>query len=124
MAAFALLVAALFYLSSYYQQRSMDMLQWENTLLQREVGRGDVQIEQRLHSLGIHWDKYSIELSPNSSLRIWHFVGLRELKVINGTNTWTNITGNLHVVVLKDGDWQISGDGQLGHVKFIMAAPA
>ena len=27
-------------------------------------------------------------------------------------------------MVLKDGDWQISGDGQLGHVKFIMAAPS
>ena len=124
MAAFALLVAALFYLSSYYQQRSMDMLEWENRLLQRQVGRGDVQIEQRLHSLGVHWDNYSVELSPNSSLRIWHFVGLRELKVTNGTNAWTSIAGNLHVVVLEDGDWQISGDGQLGHVTFIMAAPA
>ena len=38
MAAFALLMAALFYLSNYYQQRSMDMLEWENRLLQHKSG--------------------------------------------------------------------------------------
>ena len=60
MVAFAVLMGAFSYLSNYiYQQRSVDLLQWENSLLQRQIGQGELAIEQRLRSLGLNWDNYS-----------------------------------------------------------------
>ena len=67
MAALAL-VAVMFYLSNHFQQRSMSILEGENSLLQRQIGKGEVRIQQRLHSLGLAWDNYSLELAADALL--------------------------------------------------------
>jgi len=121
MLGFVVLMAAIGYLSNHFQQRSIELLEWENSLLQRRIRQGEGSIERRLRSLCLDWDSYSIELTPDSSRSIWHFVGLRELRSVSGTSVWTRIDGNLHVEVLEDGDWQGRGDGQLGHVQFTVA---
>ena len=64
---------AISYLSIHFQNRSMDMLEWENRLLERQVGQRELQIERRLRSLGFDWDNYSKELPPDSSRRYLAF---------------------------------------------------
>ncbi len=114
---------AIFFLSNHFQQRSLDIVQQQNLLLERQIGLGERQIEQRLRSLGFDWDNYRVELPPEGSRTIWHFVGLRESKSADVANGWTRIDGDLKVEVLRNGDWQVHGDKQLDRVQFTVPAP-
>ncbi|MDD1721849.1 MAG: protein kinase [Euryarchaeota archaeon] len=80
------------------------------------------QIVERLHAAHLRWATARIDLVPDTSEAIWHFVGLRRMAESGGRNAAIPIQGAFHLVPDGPGQWRGRGDGEVSAIEFQIAA--
>ncbi len=82
-----------------------------------------VMIPKKLESFHVRCGHLKVVVAQDWTRADIILTNPQELRSVGGSNVWVNIKGTLNARPVGDGHWEVTGNEQLGHVRFTVKLP-